>query len=90
MHAGYLSHNGKHQRIAAICKQLQLPAPMPKVKTLMQLQVQKDHPLKKYMLSKPHCITIFKIAMPEKSIFWVGEFMLCINLKRSLKCSYTT
>ena len=38
-HAGYLSHQGKHQRIASIHKQLQLPAPMPKVKIPMQLQV---------------------------------------------------
>jgi len=39
--------------------------------------------------SKPYCITTFKIAMPEKSIFGIGEFMLCITLKRSLKCSST-
>lgn len=38
-HAGYLSHQGKHERIAAIHKQLQLPAPMPKVKISIQLQV---------------------------------------------------
>lgn len=30
-HGGYLAHNGKNKRIAAIHEQLQLPAPMPKV-----------------------------------------------------------
>ena len=30
-HGGYLAHNGKNQRIAAIHEQLKLPAPMPKV-----------------------------------------------------------
>ncbi len=30
-HGGYLAHNGKNKRIAAIHEQLQLPAPLPKV-----------------------------------------------------------
>ncbi len=30
-HGGYLAHNGKNQRIAAIHQQLNLPKPMPKI-----------------------------------------------------------
>ena len=38
-HCGYLSHNGKNQRIAAIHQQLNLPQPMPKVTIPFGLQL---------------------------------------------------
>jgi Putative transposase/Transposase zinc-binding domain len=38
-HGGYLSHNGKNKRIAAIHQQLNLPTPMPKVIIPFSLQM---------------------------------------------------
>ena len=38
-HGGYLAHNGKNQRIAAIHQQLNLPKPMPKVIIPFSLQM---------------------------------------------------
>jgi hypothetical protein len=38
-HGGYLSHNGKNQRIAAIHEQLNLPKPMPKIIIPFSLQM---------------------------------------------------
>ena len=38
-HGGYLAHNGKNQRIAAIHQQLNLPKPMPKVILPFNLQM---------------------------------------------------
>ena len=38
-HGGYLAHNGKNQRIAAIHAQLNLPKPMPKVIIPFSLQM---------------------------------------------------
>jgi hypothetical protein len=38
-HAGYLAHRNKTKRIANIYQQLQLPAPMPKVKLPISIQV---------------------------------------------------
>ncbi|MBC7868398.1 MAG: IS91 family transposase [Gloeobacteraceae cyanobacterium ES-bin-316] len=38
-HGGYLAHNGKNKRIAAIHQQLKLPAPMPKVVIPFSLQM---------------------------------------------------
>ena len=38
-HGGYLAHNGKNKRIAAIHKQLNLPKPMPKVTIPFSLQM---------------------------------------------------
>lgn len=38
-HGGYLAHNGKNQRIAAIHQQLNLPKPMPKVIIPFSLQL---------------------------------------------------
>lgn len=38
-HCGYLAHNGKNQRIAAIHQQLNLPTPMPKVIIPFSLQM---------------------------------------------------
>jgi hypothetical protein len=38
-HGGYLAHNGKNNRIAAIHQQLNLPAPMPKVIIPFSLQM---------------------------------------------------
>jgi Putative transposase/Transposase zinc-binding domain len=38
-HGGYLAHNGKNKRIAAIHKQLKLPPPMPKVIIPFSLQM---------------------------------------------------
>ena len=38
-HGGYLAHNGKNNRIAAILLQLELPKPMPKVIIPFSLQM---------------------------------------------------
>ena len=38
-HGGYLAHNGKNKRIAAIHKQLNLPRPMPKIMIPFGLQM---------------------------------------------------
>ena len=38
-HGGYLAHNGKNKRIAAIHQQLNLPKPMPKVIIPFSLQM---------------------------------------------------
>ena len=38
-HGGYLSHNGKNSRIAAVLLQLKLPKPMPKVIIPFSLQM---------------------------------------------------
>jgi len=38
-HGGYLAHNGKNKRIAAIHEQLKLPKPMPKVIIPFSLQM---------------------------------------------------
>ena len=38
-HGGYLAHNGKNKRIAAILQQLNLPRPMPKVTIPFSLQM---------------------------------------------------
>ena len=38
-HGGYLAHNGKNKRIAAIHEQLNLPKPMPKVTIPFSLQM---------------------------------------------------
>ena len=38
-HGGYLAHNGKNKRIAAIHQQLSLPKPMPKVIIPFSLQM---------------------------------------------------
>ena len=38
-HGGYLAHNGKNKRVAAIHEQLKLPQPMPKVIMPFNLQM---------------------------------------------------
>ena len=38
-HGGYLAHNGKNKRIAAIQEQLNLPKPMPKITIPFSLQM---------------------------------------------------
>ncbi len=38
-HGGYLAHNGKNKRVAAIHEQLKLPKPMPKVIMPFNLQM---------------------------------------------------
>ena len=38
-HGGYLAHNGKNKRVAAIHEQLKLPKPMPKIIIPFNLQM---------------------------------------------------
>lgn len=69
-HAGFMSHNGKDDRLAKIYKQLKLPAPMPKVRISTGLRVLISTGVDITLCKK---CNIGKLILHDSLIMWNGE-----------------